>query len=94
MPERDPLDNALDALERLLRMFTVERYVYLVLTAFAFLMLIYIAYRLFDSDNVNSQLLVMVFGSTGLIAAASARITWFFNRAFGLVEDLIRNRTE
>ncbi|MCB1685484.1 MAG: hypothetical protein KDI31_13395, partial [Pseudomonadales bacterium] len=89
----DQLDGALDALERLLRPFVVERYVYLTLTVFAFLLLIYIAYVLFQATDIDTKLLVMIFGSTGLITASSARTTWFFNRAFGLIEELIRRRS-
>ena len=93
MPDIDKkelLTTSLDALDRLLKMFMVERYVYLILTAFSFLLLIYAAYMLVTSDSANTATLVAVFGSTGLIAASSARISWFFNRAFTLVEELIR----
>lgn len=90
MDNKELLTTALDALERLLRMFTVERYVYLALTAFSFLLLIYAAYLLVSSQTVDTQTLVAIFGSTGLITASSARISYFFNRAFSLVEDLIR----
>ena len=90
MDNKEILTTALDALDRLLKMFMVERYVYLGLTAFSFLLLIYTAYLLVTKDAVDTQMLVAIFGSTGLIAASSARISWFFNRAFTLIEDLIR----
>jgi hypothetical protein len=90
MDNKELLTTALDALDRLLKMFMVERYVYLALTAFSFLLLVYTAYLLVTTRAVNTQMLVAVFGSTGLIAASSARISWFFNRAFILIEDLIR----
>lgn len=90
MDNKELLSTALDALDRLLKMFMVERYVYLGLTAFSFLLLIYTAYLLVTKDNIDTQMLVAIFGSTGLIAASSARISWFFNRAFTLIEDLIR----
>jgi len=90
MDNKEMLTTALDALDRLLKMFVVERYVYLALTAFSFLLLIYTAYLIISKDTVDTQMLVAIFGSTGLIAASSARISWFFNRAFSLIEDLIR----
>ena len=90
MDNKEILTAALDALDRLLKMFMVERYVYLGLTAFSFLLLLYTAYLLVTTDAVDTQMLVAIFGSTGLIAASSARISWFFNRAFSLIEDLIR----
>ena len=97
MPDLDKkelLTTSLDALDRLLKMFMVERYVYLVLTAFSFLLLIYAAYMLVTSESANTATLVAVFGSTGLIAASSARISWFFNRAFTLVEELVRGASK
>lgn len=92
--KKELLKTSLDALDRLLKMFTVERYVYLILTAFSFLLLIYAAYMLIVSESSNTSTLVAVFGSTGLIAASSARVSWFFNRAFTLVEDLIRDASK
>jgi hypothetical protein len=90
MDKKELLTTALDALDRLLKMFMIERYVYLILTAFSFLLLIYTAYLLVTKETANTQMLVSIFGSTGLIAVSSARISWFFNRAFTLIEDLVR----
>lgn len=89
MDNKELLTSALDALDRLLKMFMIERYVYLLLTAFSFVLLIYTAFLLVTKEGANTQMLVAIFGSTGLIAASSARISWFFNRAFTLIEDLI-----
>lgn len=90
MEKKDVLDAALNALDRLLCMFMVERYVYLALTAVSFLLLIYAAYLLVTASPANTEILVAVFGGSGLIAISSVRISWFFNRAFTLVEDLIK----
>jgi hypothetical protein len=90
MENKELLATALDALDRLLKMFAVERYIYLALTAFSFLLLIYTAYLIVTSESLNTQMLVAIFGSTGLIAASSARISYFFNKAFSLIEELIR----
>lgn len=90
MESKELIDAALGALERLLRMFMVERYVYLVLTAVSFLLLLYAAYLLVASKTADTAVLVAVFGSSGLVAASSVRISWFFNRAFSLIEDLIK----
>ena len=90
MENREILSAALDALDRLLKMFMIERYVYLALTAVSFLMVIFVAYQLVASESVNKTILLAVFGSSGLIAASSARISWFFNRAFTLIESVIK----
>jgi hypothetical protein len=90
MESKELVETALNALDRLLRMFTIERYVYLVLTAFSFVLLLYAAFLLATAKTTNTEVLVAVFGGSGLVAASSARISWFFNRAFTLIEDLIR----
>ena len=90
MDSKELLDSALNALDRLLKMFMIERYVYLVLTAVSFLRLRYAGYLLITSRSVSTEVLVAVFGCSGLVAASSARISWFFNRAFSLIEDLIK----
>ena len=90
MEKKELLSAALDALDRLLRMFMVERFVYLALTTVSFLMLLYTAYLLVTTESANKEILIAVFGSSGLIAASSARISWFFNRAFSLIENLIK----
>ncbi|HTJ96697.1 MAG TPA: hypothetical protein VL381_04450 [Rhodocyclaceae bacterium] len=90
MESKELVETALNALDRLLRMFMIERYVYLALTAVSFLLLIYAAFLIATTKNANTEVLVAVFGSSGLVAASSARISWFFNRAFTLIEDLIK----
>lgn len=90
MESKELVETALNALDRLLRMFTIERYVYLALTAVSFLLLLYAGFLIATAKESNTEVLVAVFGSSGLVAASSARISWFFNRAFTLIEDLIR----
>lgn len=90
MDQKEVLGAALDALDRLLKMFMVERYVYLALTTVSFIILLYTGYLLVATKAADQELMIAVFGSSGLIAASSARISWFFNRAFTLVESLIK----
>lgn len=90
MDQKELLEAALNALDRLLRMFMVERYVYLALTVLSFGLLLYAGYLLIVTQAANTEVLVAVFGGSGLVAASSARISWFFNRAFSLIEDLIK----
>jgi hypothetical protein len=87
------LTETLNALERLLRLFRIERILHLVVGVVAFLMLLYaIVLLLFRSNsNFDTALLVSLFGSSGLIAVSSARITFFFNKAFTLIEDVIHH---
>jgi len=89
MDNKELLEATLNALDRLLKMFLIERYMYLVLTALSFCLLLYAGYLLVGAKQANTEFLVAVFGGSGLVAASSARISWFFNRAFSLVEGLI-----
>ena len=91
---RELVDTALGALERLMAMFKIERDVYLVLTMFAFLLLLYAAYMLITDRPGNTEVLVALFGSSGMIAMSSARIIYFFNRSFKLIEQLIEDGTD
>lgn len=88
---RNTLRDVLDALERLLRLFQLERTIHLIVGIIGFLMLLYAAVMLLTPSNLktNTTLLVSLFGSSGLITLSSARITYFFNRAFRLVERII-----
>src|SRR4030081_1488644 len=87
---RRALKDTLDALERLLNLFRIERIIHLVVGVVAFLMLLYaIGSLIFQQSRLETPLLVALFGSSGLIAVSSARITYFFNKAFNLVEHVI-----
>ena len=90
MENKELLDTALNALDRLLNMFMVERYVYLLLTVLSFGLLLYAGFLMISTKAANTEVLVAVFGGSGLVAVSSARISWFFNRAFSMVEDLIK----
>jgi hypothetical protein len=84
------LNETLNAVERLLNLFRIERTIHLIVGVLAFGMLVYAVVLLFIKDpNPNAQLLICLFGSCGLITVSSARITYFFNKAFQLVEDVI-----
>src|SRR3546814_20336293 len=69
MDSKELLDSALNALDRLLKMFMIERYVYLVLTAVSFLLLLYAGSLLVTSTAVRTEVLVAVFGCSGLVDA-------------------------
>src|SRR5215211_1422885 len=87
------LTATLDGLERLLNLFRLERIIHLVIGVLAFLMLLYAIVLLVRAKPVDTTLLTSLFSSAGLITISSARITYFFNKAFKLVEDIIRLMT-
>lgn len=84
------LDIVIGALDRLMAMFRIERYVHLALTGLSFLMVLYCGFRLVTDSHLDRTSLLALFGSTGLITASSARITVFFSRAFTIVESVIK----
>jgi hypothetical protein len=90
MDNEQILKNALDALERLLRMFTLERYIYLALTVLSFFLLIFGVVKILTEEAVTTTILVSIFGGSGLVGIASMRVVWFFHKSFTLIEDLIR----
>lgn len=94
MEKKELLEATLNALDRLLKMFMVERYVYLALTVFSFGLLLYAGYLMISTKSANTEALVAVFGGSGLVAASSARISWFFNRAFSIVENLVKRMSQ
>ena len=87
---RKALKDTLDALERLLAMFRVERIIHLVMGIVAMLLLFYAIALLLRGQHLGTELLASLFGSSGLIVVSSARITYFFNKAFNLVEHVVR----
>lgn len=90
MDNSELVKTTLDAMERLLKMFMLERFIYLALTIFAFMLLIYASIQLFSNALISTTILVSIFGGSGLIAVTSFRVVWFFNRAFSLIETLIK----
>lgn len=91
--ERQTLNQTLDALERLMRMFQAERLIYLACALVSFGLLIYAGVLFFGANGGNgikAEQLGLFFGAGGLITVAGGRVVLFLNRAFNLVEDIIR----
>lgn len=87
----DPVQRTLDALERLMRMFALERILYLLAAFVSFILLIVCLVLLFYSRQISVPELTMVFGASGLIAASAARVSFFLNKAFDLVSEIIKH---
>lgn len=86
------LDATLDAVQRLLELYKAERILHLAAGSLAFLLLIYAIVLLLGKEKVDATLLGSLFGSAGLITVSAARIVYFFDKAFTLVEDIVRAR--
>ena len=91
MPDKEDLvSRTLDALDRLMRMFAIERILYLVCAIVSFVLLIVCLISLFQTQQISTPQLAMVFGASGLIAASAARVSFFLNKSFDLVSAIIQ----
>lgn len=86
--DKPSLDEVLRALERLMRLFQIERVLYLVFGLASLILFIYSSYRMFSNGVPNTGDVAMVLGATGVSAACSSRVVYFLNKAFGLIEVL------
>lgn len=82
---KDPYTARLDAAERLLKLFLLERIVYISATVASLLVLfIVVAISLLRQKAEPSAVLIM-FGSTGAVTITAGRVLSMFNRVMGAV---------
>lgn len=91
--EKQALEQALNALERLMRIFQVERVLYLLGATASLILFVYAGYRLFSQGSITTADMVIILGATGVSTACSSRVAFFLNKAFQLIEDIIRKLT-
>ena len=92
--EKEKLDIVLEALERLMRIFQIERIVYLVASIASFGLMVYAGYRLFSQETPKTSEMVIILGSSGVSTACSSRIVYFLNKAFSIIERIILSKPE
>ncbi len=85
------VNQTLSALERLMKMFALERILYLVCSVVSFVLLIVCLWGLISTGQVSVPQLSMIFGATGLIAASAARVSYFLNKSFDLISSIIQH---
>jgi hypothetical protein len=88
--QHDLVNRTLDALDRLMRMFAIERILYLICAIVSFILLIVCLISLFQTQQVSVPQLAMIFGASGLIAASAARVSFFLNKSFDLISAIIQ----
>jgi len=88
--EREALKQTIDAVDRLMSVFKIERALYLVVAFVSFLMLIYGSVRLLREPSIDPTAITLILGGNGLATVAATRVAYFLNRAFNLVEQLVR----
>ncbi|MES2445452.1 MAG: hypothetical protein V4574_21710 [Pseudomonadota bacterium] len=89
-PDYEILEQALSSLDRLLKMFQVERIIYLVGAGASLVLLTYAAFLMVRAGNVTPDQFALLFGSGGLFVIAGTQVTLFLRKAFDLIADLMR----
>ena len=88
---RKSLKTVLEAVKHLLDIFKYERFLHIGAGVLALLALLYAIVRMLESNEaVGVGVLTALFGASGLVTVSIARITYFFDRAFTLMDDVIR----
>jgi hypothetical protein len=92
--DKEVITQTLDALERLMRMFQAERMLYLLGAVASMGLLLLAGYLMIKSPTgINFEQIGLMFGATGIAAATGARIAYFLNKSFNLIEDVVRTMT-
>lgn len=88
--EERAVTTTLDALTRLMNLFQVERWVYLAGAVGGLGLGLWAATKIITSSNgIDSTQVGLLFGSSGILALTGARVAYFLNRSFNLVETVI-----
>ena len=87
--DNDIVNRTLDALERLMRMFAFERFLYLACSVISFVVLIVCLVSMLRNGSISTLELAGIFGATGIVAASAARVSFFLNKSFNLISSII-----
>lgn len=88
-PDERTVQLTLDAVERMMRLFQTERIIYLAGALGALALLGYAAVDMINEGASPTQL-GLLFGGAGLFTVSGARVVYFLNRTYNLVEDILR----
>jgi len=78
---KSELDDRVAALERLTKLFRLERIVYLIVTAISLAILFSSAVILIARSKADPAALTLLFGSSGLIGYSASRLLQMWNQA-------------
>lgn len=94
MAKNASLEQTLAALQQLLNMFRPERYLYLFGAVVGLGFSIYYTYYLIGTEQLDTSEGALLLGSSGVIATASFRISYMFNKSFDLISRLVAGQAE
>lgn len=81
----DNIKDRMDAVERLTKLFRMERLVYLIITTMSLAMLLVSAGVLLEHKGAGTVELTGLFGSSGLITYSTGRLLAMWNQALQLL---------
>ena len=80
-----PLQDRVEAVERLARLFRFERFAYLIVTAISLAVLFAVAVRMFMRGDAQIAEWGLLFGSSGLITLTGNRVLQMWNQSLRMV---------
>jgi hypothetical protein len=80
-----PLDVRLAVVERVTALFRWERFTYLGITSVSLLLLLVSAGALIAREQASAEVLIMLFGSSGLITFSITRVLSMWERSIDLI---------
>lgn len=90
MPSKqEELNDAIRAIGQIMNMFMIERILCVICGVCSFGLFLFAAYKLFDSQTVDTKTMGIIFGASGISTAASAGISYYLNKSFNIIERLI-----
>ena len=90
---REAIDTALAGVERLQKLFFLERMIFLAGAAVAVILLTVIAVMMISTSNVGATNWLPLFGSGGLFMATGSGAMLYFNKCLKLLTELATDRT-
>jgi hypothetical protein len=85
----DPADRALSALERLLKLYWFERYIYAAGAAAGMTLVLYAAYLTINGGGQDQSGLGFFFGAGGLLGISGGLTLRLLNKSFALVREVL-----
>ena len=89
---REAIDAALSGVERLQRIFLLERLVFLIGASIAIILLTVIAIMMIRAGNATPSTWLPLFGSGGLFMATGSGAMLYFNKSLQLLRELATER--
>jgi uncharacterized membrane protein (UPF0136 family) len=85
--------DVLHAVDILMKIFRMERILYLAFGIASFILFCYVGYRT-SLGQIQGLDMAALLGSTGVTAACSGRVVFFLNKAFNIIECVLTGKPQ